>query len=213
MAFLRVREDGRTVVRVQVPFVQTNVGGVGGYGLSDVSVKVTNAFKVTPQYVPSQYGLFDEGPQRQSTTLASSRGAPRASSAKSPVTMYGPLGRTSRVVAITVIVASHDPTSRFTSSKDQNGKPTTSPCSAQSHAADGRFGRQASINGCYGAQCATTTAGRGCVKLDFGTFSGVPKPLPTTNKTNTARSMRLSLPTSHFARSFYTASAASGRIS
>jgi hypothetical protein len=50
VAFLRVREDGRTVVRVQVPFVQTNVGGVGGYGLSDVSVKVTNAFKVTPQY-------------------------------------------------------------------------------------------------------------------------------------------------------------------
>jgi hypothetical protein len=44
--------------------------------------------------VPSQYGLFDERPQRQSTTLASSRGAPRASSAKSPVTMYGPSGRT-----------------------------------------------------------------------------------------------------------------------
>ena len=47
-------------------------------------------------------------------------------------------------------------------------------------------------------------------KRDFGRISGVPKPLPTPNKLNTARSMRSSLPTPRFAPRFYTASAVSG---
>jgi hypothetical protein len=57
VAFLRAREDGRTVVRVQVPFVQTNVGGVGGYGLSDVSVKVIGDTLTTTCDVPNGTAL------------------------------------------------------------------------------------------------------------------------------------------------------------
>lgn len=45
-----VSQDGRTSVRVEVPYVNTNLGDNSDYGLGDASIKLTNVFKMNKQY-------------------------------------------------------------------------------------------------------------------------------------------------------------------
>jgi hypothetical protein len=62
----------------------------------------------------------------------------------------------------------------------------------------------------FGRITSMPATGRGCVKTRWQSIFGGIKTPRRRNKTRTARSTRSSLPTLHFARSFYTASARSG---